>query len=279
MCEFCTKHGEGKKWYLNAANYSNDLLSDMNRRSFVSRHYYWLDDVYRKYFPLLCALPAGIPFVRQAVKMMLKRIYMYQHWGQVIPIEDVERILSFVSSITRVPCGCRMVTTGKEKRCCFLISIDPSKTGLAEIVDQAYFGGPDVAKFEKVDKDFVIDYMYQSEREGMMHTVWAFKAPFIGGFCNCDAASGCMPMIMYKKIAPVIFRSEYIAKRDIDMCNGCGACQGICPFGAISLNRADNKMVIDENLCYGCGICRTACRTKAIGLIERRISSVANLWH
>ncbi len=31
MCEFCHKHGEGKKWYLQAANYSEDLLSDVRR--------------------------------------------------------------------------------------------------------------------------------------------------------------------------------------------------------------------------------------------------------
>lgn len=36
MCEFCHKHGEGKKWYLQAKNYSDDLLSDLKRRKFFS---------------------------------------------------------------------------------------------------------------------------------------------------------------------------------------------------------------------------------------------------
>jgi hypothetical protein len=36
MCEFCHKHGEGKKWYLQAKNYSDDLLSDLKRRKFLS---------------------------------------------------------------------------------------------------------------------------------------------------------------------------------------------------------------------------------------------------
>ena len=26
MCEFCTEHGEGKKWYLQMKNYSEELL-------------------------------------------------------------------------------------------------------------------------------------------------------------------------------------------------------------------------------------------------------------
>ena len=36
MCEFCHKHGEGKKWYLQAKNYSEDLLSDLRRREFIT---------------------------------------------------------------------------------------------------------------------------------------------------------------------------------------------------------------------------------------------------
>ena len=28
MCEFCTKHGEGKKWYEIMENYSRELLND-----------------------------------------------------------------------------------------------------------------------------------------------------------------------------------------------------------------------------------------------------------
>jgi len=35
MCEFCSKHGDGKVWYRNAANYSNDLLSDLRRRKYI----------------------------------------------------------------------------------------------------------------------------------------------------------------------------------------------------------------------------------------------------
>ena len=39
MCEFCLKHGEGKKWYLQAKNYSDDLLSDIRRRKFIENFF------------------------------------------------------------------------------------------------------------------------------------------------------------------------------------------------------------------------------------------------
>ena len=37
MCEFCLKHGEGKKWYLQAKNYSDDLPADLRRAGTVSK--------------------------------------------------------------------------------------------------------------------------------------------------------------------------------------------------------------------------------------------------
>ena len=36
MCEFCVRHGEGIKWYLEAKNYAEDLLSDVRRRKFMA---------------------------------------------------------------------------------------------------------------------------------------------------------------------------------------------------------------------------------------------------
>jgi hypothetical protein len=36
MCDFCIQHGEGKKWYLQAKNYGEDLLSDVRRRRFIT---------------------------------------------------------------------------------------------------------------------------------------------------------------------------------------------------------------------------------------------------
>ena len=39
MCDFCHQHGEGKKWYLDARNYSEDLLSDLKRRRFIEHFF------------------------------------------------------------------------------------------------------------------------------------------------------------------------------------------------------------------------------------------------
>ncbi len=42
------------------------------------------------------------------------------HYGQVLSIEDVEEVINIVESITKLPCGCRYISTSKaDKRFCF----------------------------------------------------------------------------------------------------------------------------------------------------------------
>jgi len=39
MCEFCHKHGEGEKWYLQAKNYAEELLGDPKRVKFIEEFF------------------------------------------------------------------------------------------------------------------------------------------------------------------------------------------------------------------------------------------------
>ena len=47
-----------------------------------------------------------------------------------------------------------------------------------------------------------------------------------------------------------------------DSCVACGACEGQCPVGAISMG--DGKFEIDANTCISCGSCAGQCPTGAI---------------
>ena len=111
MCEFCHKHGEGEKWYLQAENYSEDLLSDLHRRKYIhdfflnpekkGRNVDRLDDLNR--------LPS---FVQAVVKPFIANRQKRTHYGQVLPLEDIEKIFGFTNSVVRLPCICRHVTVG-----------------------------------------------------------------------------------------------------------------------------------------------------------------------
>ena len=279
MCEYCVKHGEGKKWYLSVKNYSSDLLSDLNRNKFVKEHFFWIDRSYRRYFDLFHKFPFHIPVIGAIVKKVARRLFINKHWSQVLPIEDVEEILNFTNSITRVPCVCRKIFTGKEERLCFLVSLDPNKLGIEKIIDGSYFDGPDVAKFETVDKQWAIDFIRDGHRKGMISTVFAIMPPFAGIICNCEYATGCIPMRLTKDALPFMFRGENIATIDPDLCERGKDCIKICPFGAIESRSKTNKSEVNIKKCYGCGICRGACKHNAISLRDRRSEpTVSNLW-
>lgn len=281
MCEFCLKHGEGKKWYLQVSNYSDDLLSDVRRRRFIETFFTNTESLERDFRRIdqLEKLPG---LVRSIVQKIITSKAKKVHYGQVVPIEDIESIFGFVNSIVRVACICRLITLGREKRYCYGISLAPDGGRLGEMVrglDKSYLSGPDMVGMEELSREEAISELRNHEQEGLCHSVWTFHAPFIGGICNCDR-SDCLAMrCTVTQGVPVMFRAEYVAAVDPDQCNGCRQCMRVCQFGAVSYSVSNKKAVIDQRQCYGCGICRSVCQKDAICLEERsKVSVAASLW-
>ena len=204
------------------------------------------------------------------------------HFGQVVPIEEVEKIFDFVNSIVRVACICRHITLNKEKRYCYGISMGPDGGKFSEILnslDSSFVAGPDTACLETLSKEDAISAFRSHEKEGCCHTVWTFHAPFIGGLCNCDR-SDCLAMrCTVTHSTPVMFRAEYVASIDPDLCVGCRECMRVCQFGAVIYSASTGKAVIDQRWCYGCGSCRSVCAKNAIRLEERtNVPVAAHRW-
>lgn len=281
MCEFCLKHGEGKKWYLEAKNYSDDLLNDVRRRKFIEEFASGSEspeDAVRR----MQELDKAPRLIRRLMKWLITRKMKRVHYGQVVPMEELEQIFGFVNSISRVACICRHVTLGKEKRYCYGVSLGPNGGKFAQIirgVAKSYAGGPDTAAFEQLNKDEALAAFRDHEKEGLCHTVWTFQTPFIGGICNCDR-SDCLAMrCTVSHDIPMMFRAEYVAQVDPGLCVGCRECMRHCQFGALAYSASERKAFIDPRWCYGCGICRSACKHNAIRLDERTKNPVAaRLW-
>ncbi len=49
---------------------------------------------------------------------------------------------------------------------------------------------------------------------------------------------------------------------DKEKCIGCGACEGVCPVGAIKM--VDGKSEIDKSICIKCHTCEGICPVGAI---------------
>ena len=271
MCQFCHQHGEGKKWYLKAEHYSQDLLSDLERRQYIKD---FILDIgsgqvaeLEKKFHLGLKVPS---WLRQFFYWFYERRYRRDHFGQVVPLEDLEEVLTLAGSIVRLPCICRKTSTGDNNaRYCFGLSLDPEKLlDVKEAFLETFSPGPDVDLFEYMNKDEALELLRSYEKESLIHSLWTFKTPFIGGLCNCDRAD-CLALLTDRYGFHLFFRGEYVAQTSEESCCGCRACLSACQFGAISYVAARKVAFIDPLRCYGCGVCRSHCEQQAIQLIPR----------
>ena len=280
MCEFCTKHGEGEKWYLQAKNYSADLNSDLKRRKFAIDFFRKTTEKAPRDLKRLEWLSSFPRIIQDMVKGLVTWKQKKEHFGQVVPLEDVEKILSMVNTVVAFPCLCRKVTIKKEVRCCFGLSISPAVDSvISSILSDSYLNGPEVQGIEKVDKETALKMMKEFETDGLAHSVWTILTPFIAGICNCDR-SDCLAMkVTVSHDLKVMFRAEYIAGIDWEQCTGCRECMGLCQFGALSYSYSLGKVAIDLSKCYGCGVCRAGCTKGAIFLKPRNNHpQVAQVW-
>ena len=281
MCDFCHQHGEGKKWYLDARNYSEDMLSDIRRRRFMER-FFGSPDHLANGDRALGRLDKIPPFFTRGIRRKITEKQKAMHFGQVVPIEDIEKILAFTTSVVRLACICRHAAFKSEHRYCYGISLAPQGGELVRIlraIDPAYLIGPQTGGLEFLSREDALALMRENEEEGLCHTVWSFVTPFIGGICNCSLP-GCLAMkTTLTHRTPLMFRAEYAARVDDDLCAGCGECVKICPFDAFAPRKRKEKARVDLSKCYGCGVCRNACVRGAIALADRAsVPEAASLW-
>jgi ferredoxin len=271
MCEFCVSHGEGKKWYLNARNYSLGLFRSVNSeehlRSYLQGFYRSISEEtarahrWKRRFPRIYGL-----LVYPRVTRHLKQ----SHFGQVVPLEDIERILGSFTRIVRLPCVCCRATTGDPKRVCY---------GIGHDFSHVYGDIPEFNSFERVSAEEAAAHMRDLDREGMLHSIWTFMTPYIGAICNCDRDCMAYRVERTMSIGKIMWKAEYAAAADPFLCTGCRKCMKVCYFGALRFDPANEKVVVRHGECYGCGICRSACEHGALKLLPREaVPAAAGKW-
>ena len=100
MCEFCVQHGEGKKWYLEMKNYSRELLAKDQRLEFIEDTRAHFEVTYSKWLTVLDTV-RDVPVVYGFIRRMATWRQKSKHWGQVLPLEDVERVLDLQDTLYR----------------------------------------------------------------------------------------------------------------------------------------------------------------------------------
>ena len=272
MCEFCTEHSEGRKWYLEMKHYSAELLNArLTGRELAlagtETRLGWVQRFWRAF-----VLPAaGVKTTPEEWDAQAEAATPAErlanakavHFGQVIPMKDVEAVLDLGTSITRIPCGCRYLTTGQTNaRYCFGLGLD--QWGVMGKYPDAS------ASLETLDREEAKRVIRKFDEDGLVHSVWTGMTPFVVGLCNCDRDCGAYRFYIEKRGRPSFFRAEYVCAVDPDRCSGCKSCMKQCQFGAQFYSHRQSKVYIDPTRCFGCGVCMAACPSDAVKLIPRR---------
>jgi len=268
MCEFCTKHGEGKVWFKNAANYANDLMADLRRRDYIKDFFKSTIDagvVTLGRLEVLYQKKKALP--QRLVKQMVAKA-REEHFGQVVTIEDIREIVGKAATVVRMPCACRWAAMKKENRCCYSVSYS-SESWYGDL-DMGYFGLAQDEGLESLTPEQAIAQMEELEKSGAVHTIWTMVTPFIGAICNCQPGD-CLGLRTLSLDVETMFRGESVAAVDEELCNGCGTCADACQFSAITSSQVAGgfKAVINREQCFGCGLCRNACPAQALTMVSR----------
>lgn len=91
----------------------------------------------------------------------------------------------------------------------------------------------------------------------------------------CCCCSCCCPYLRFGKMTPrprEMFRTEYAAVINPEVCSGCGTCLDRCQMDAIE--EQGETMTIREAHCIGCGLCVSECPESAISLIHTPMAAV-----
>jgi NAD-dependent dihydropyrimidine dehydrogenase PreA subunit len=271
MCDWCIQHGDGKILYLNAKNYARRMYkerkADVRGGSDI--------DFQRMVLEQLRDATAKInsdqwPLVKKNIESFVHRT----HFGQVVPLQDMLKIMDIAWPIATMTCACRRQARGLpdvDNVYCLGIGVGMYKW---ERWPDTYRGGVDFISPKEAKK-----FIQNLNRKGVVHTTWTFGTPYIGGICNCEypVCIGIRGRLDFD--VKVLFKGHHVAVADPNKCNGCKQCVSRCQFGALKYSPSFEKVSIDLTRCFGCGLCETACARQAIRLEPRsKFPVLADSW-
>jgi ferredoxin len=279
MCDHCLKHGTAGKWYLNAKNYSNEIVEEYNLREFLLEQYKQFEAISVRKINGFNAVGLGykmqMPLIGRIVKHFAEKMLHSTkpptnpfraegHIGQVVPLDDAIAILEHcaVEPIIEKYCMCRYMSRGDKEACCINFGV------MSEIIEQLPRFIPEREKFH-LTREEAIERFKEHNKKGYIGTIWYGPYPYINNLCSCKSpeCAGIRPRTDFG--IQSIYKAEYVAQVISDLCTECKACIRKCPFGAIYYDAALRQAVVDKEKCFGCGVCLHACKPGALRLHAR----------
>jgi len=279
MCEWCMKHGAGRKWYLNARNYSNELAESMNLQAYLEEQWKNFEQVYIRKIMGISSIGLGyklkMPLIGRVLRWSAERMIHSEspnrnpvradgHFGQVIPVEEAKLIIMNLAAepIIKNYCMCRMMQKGIKDACCINFGL------LSGVIEKLPRFIPENDRLH-ITREEAVNALEEQNLKGRVATVWFQPVPYINAICSCEVPQcGGLRLRMDFGLYTV-YKAEYVAEVNPDLCQGCKSCVPRCQFNAIRYNPTLGRVIIDPMKCFGCGLCRDICPHNAITLVPR----------
>jgi len=279
MCQWCMSHGAGKKWYMNARNYSDELAEESNMKDYLTEQWMNFEQVYIRKIMGFSSKDLGyklkMPVIGRILRWRAENMIHSQkkkrnpvradgHFGQVIPLEDAQIIMSELAAepIICNYCMCRWMQRKKKEAVCINFGV------LSEVLEKLPRFIPK-DRVVRIDRETAVEKLEEFNKKGYISSVWFQPIPYINAVCSCESPECGAFTLRNNFDINVMYKAEYIIQLDHDKCQGCKSCVATCQLSAIRFIPSMDRVIIDYNKCYGCGVCRHACKHDALKLIPR----------
>ncbi len=280
MCDHCLKHGTAGKWYLNAKNYSNEIVEEYNLQEFLLEQYKNFEQIAVRKIAGFNGVGLGyklqMPIIGRIVKHLAEQMLHSTkpptnpfkaegHIGQVVPLDDAIAILEHcaVEPIIQKYCMCRYMHRGEKDACCINFGV------MSEIIEKLPRFIPVDEKFQ-LTREEAIERFKEHNKKGYIGTIWYGPYPYINNLCSCanPECAGIRPRLDFGINS--IYKAEYVVGIESDQCTGCKSCISKCQFNAIEFDSIKKQSTVDLTKCYGCGVCLYACKYDAMRIHPRK---------
>lgn len=279
MCDWCMKHGAGKKWYLNARNYSYELADEMDLKNYLEEQWMNFEQVFIRKIMGVSSKDLGyklkMPIIGRLLRWKAERMIHSEsknrnpvradgHFGQIIPLEDGKIILSSLAAepIICNYCMCRWMQRGEKEAVCINFG------ALSGVIEKLPRFIPK-ERTHRIDREEAMEILEKNNKKGYIASVWFQPVPYINAICSCESPE-CGGLTLRNNFGlKAVYKAEYIIELDQDKCQGCKQCVAMCQFSAIRYIPSLGRVIINYEKCFGCGVCRHACKHNALKLIPR----------
>jgi NAD-dependent dihydropyrimidine dehydrogenase PreA subunit len=141
----------------------------------------------------------------------------------------------------------------------------------APIEDQCLFLGAfavtaiEINAGRRITKEEAKKRIKKAQELGLVHQTNVNARPLAICSC-CTCCCGTMRQLLAGRPQPSL-KSNFYSVLVMEICKGtCTDCIKICPAKALSMDKKNQRPVVDLNKCIGCGLCVAACPEKALKL-------------